>query len=134
MDNNDDTPLLPQLGPSAIEIPENPRRRERNWKINIYLVLVSLFVFLGAIVGISLLLLGHNRNHIPKLTILISLDGTRPEYLTRKLTPRLSSLSEGGIYSEMIPEFPSITFPNHYTIVTGLHPESHGYFLIYTEL
>lgn len=26
----------------------------------------------------------------------------------------------------MLPSFPSVTFPNHYTLVTGLYPESHG--------
>jgi predicted AlkP superfamily pyrophosphatase or phosphodiesterase len=61
--------------------------------------------------------------------ILISLDGARPEYLTRGLTPTLQMLMDTGLHpegAEMLPAFPTITFPNHYTLVTGLYPESHG--------
>ncbi len=69
--------------------------------------------------------------------ILISLDGFRPEYLKRmaldsndhdhKLAaPTISCLAQQGISSPyMMPSYPTITFPNHYAIVTGLYPESH---------
>lgn len=58
--------------------------------------------------------------------IVISLDGTRPEYLQRGITPHLNELKSKGFYSNMTPVFPSITFPNHYTLVTGRYPASHG--------
>ncbi|KAJ3299779.1 hypothetical protein HK104_007057 [Borealophlyctis nickersoniae] len=59
--------------------------------------------------------------------ILVSFDGFRAEYLTRNLTPALARLGARGVTADyMTPSFPSITFPNHYTIVTGLYPESHG--------
>ena len=59
--------------------------------------------------------------------ILISLDGFRWDYLDRGLSPNLSALAAGGVRAErMIPSFPSITFPNHYTLVTGLYPDHHG--------
>jgi predicted AlkP superfamily pyrophosphatase or phosphodiesterase len=59
--------------------------------------------------------------------ILVSLDGFRTEYLSRGFTPVLTSLASKGISAKyMRPVFPSLTFPNHYTIVTGLYPESHG--------
>ncbi|CAG8445411.1 10315_t:CDS:2 [Ambispora leptoticha] len=59
--------------------------------------------------------------------ILISFDGFRADYLERGLTPVLSKFIHDGIRTEyMIPSFPSVTFPNHYTIITGLYPESHG--------
>jgi len=59
--------------------------------------------------------------------ILISLDGFRWDYLNRGLSPNLSALAAGGVRAErMIPSFPSITFPNHYTLVTGLYPDHHG--------
>ena len=42
-------------------------------------------------------------------------------------TPNLDHLVENGVKADaLIPSFPSKTFPNHYTIVTGLHPENHG--------
>lgn len=60
-------------------------------------------------------------------TILISLDGFRADYLTRPGAANLRALAARGVRAErMIPAFPSKTFPNHYTIVTGLYPEHHG--------
>lgn len=60
-------------------------------------------------------------------TILISLDGFRADFLKRGITPRLNTFVEEGISPVyMNPSFPSVTFPNHYTLVTGLYPESHG--------
>ncbi|KAK4545645.1 hypothetical protein LTR36_002598 [Oleoguttula mirabilis] len=60
-------------------------------------------------------------------TILISLDGFRADFLYRNLTPTLSDLVRSGVSPMyMNPSFPSLTFPNHFTLVTGLHPESHG--------
>lgn len=60
-------------------------------------------------------------------TILISLDGFRADFLQRKLTPSLNALIRSGVSPKyMLPSFPTVTFPNHYTLVTGLYPESHG--------
>lgn len=60
-------------------------------------------------------------------TVLISLDGFRADFLRRDLTPSLNALIESGVSPNyMLPSFPSVTFPNHYTLVTGLYPESHG--------
>ena len=59
--------------------------------------------------------------------ILVSIDGFRADYLDRGVSPKLSALAAGGVRAErMIPSFPSITFPNHYTLVTGLYPDHHG--------
>jgi len=60
------------------------------------------------------------------VTILISIDGFRPDYLARGVTPNLSALAAGGISAAMRPSFPSKTFPNHWTLVTGLRPDRHG--------
>ena len=60
-------------------------------------------------------------------TILISLDGFRADFLHRGITPALSTFMDQGVSPEyMLPSFPSVTFPNHFTLVTGLYPESHG--------
>lgn len=60
-------------------------------------------------------------------TILISLDGFRADFLNRGITPRLNAfIAEGVSPVYMRPSFPSVTFPNHHTISTGLYPESHG--------
>ncbi|KAI8632873.1 Phosphodiest-domain-containing protein [Xylariaceae sp. FL1651] len=60
-------------------------------------------------------------------TLIISLDGFRADFLTRGLTPRLNAFIKEGVSPlYMTPSFPSVTFPNHYTLATGLYPESHG--------
>ena len=60
------------------------------------------------------------------VTILISIDGFRPDYLTRGVTPNLNALAALGASAAMRPSFPSKTFPNHFTLVTGLRPDRHG--------
>lgn len=63
----------------------------------------------------------------PTPVILISIDGFRADYLDRGVTPTLKALADGGARAErMLPSFPSLTFPNHYTLVTGLVPDHHG--------
>lgn len=60
-------------------------------------------------------------------TILISLDGFRADFLYRGLTPTLNRFVAEGISPKyMRPSFPSVTFPNHFTLATGLYPEAHG--------
>lgn len=60
-------------------------------------------------------------------TILVSLDGFRADFLNRNVTPTLYGLAQAGVAPPyMLPSFPSLTFPNHFTLVTGLYPESHG--------
>lgn len=66
-------------------------------------------------------------NDLDPTVILISLDGFRWDYLSKTDTPNLDILVENGVISEsLIPVFPSNTFPNHLSIVTGCYPENHG--------
>jgi len=59
--------------------------------------------------------------------ILISFDGFRWDYPTKAPTPNLRRLMARGVHAQnLIPSFPSKTFPNHYTIATGLYPGHHG--------
>lgn len=59
--------------------------------------------------------------------ILISIDGFRADYLDRGITPTLKALADDGVRARaMRPSYPSLTFPNHYTLVTGLRPDHHG--------
>ena len=61
------------------------------------------------------------------ILILISFDGWRWDYIDRYPAPNLRALAARGVRARsMIPSFPVLTFPNHYTIVTGLYPEHHG--------
>ncbi|NCT85481.1 MAG: alkaline phosphatase family protein [Comamonadaceae bacterium] len=60
------------------------------------------------------------------VTILLSIDGFRADYLQRGASPTLARLAAGGVTAVMHPSFPSKTFPNHWTLVTGLRPDRHG--------
>jgi predicted AlkP superfamily pyrophosphatase or phosphodiesterase len=60
--------------------------------------------------------------------VLVSLDGFRYDYVERYDAKNLLDMALRGVSAPkgMIPAYPSVTFPNHWTIVTGLYPEHHG--------
>ena len=60
--------------------------------------------------------------------VLVSLDGFRYDYATKYGAKNLLAMAARGASAPdgMIPSYPSVTFPNHYTIVTGLYPDHHG--------
>ena len=67
------------------------------------------------------------KTETPHSVLLVSIDGFRPDYLGQGMTPNLDRIAAQGVRAEwMNPSFPSLTFPNHYTIVTGLRPDRHG--------
>ncbi len=80
--------------------------------------ILSLYLFL-----FTIQILAQQKNY----TILISFDGFRWDYLNRGLSPNLDFIKENGVHAlSLKPCFPTKTFPNHYSIVTGLYPENHG--------
>ena len=69
-------------------------------------------------------LAGHN---VRPIVILISFDGWRWDYDAKFPTPNVRALIARGVRADaLIPSFPTKTFPNHYTLVTGLYPGHHG--------
>ncbi len=59
--------------------------------------------------------------------ILVSIDGLRTDAIGSGTMPTLDALAERGVHAEwMNPSYPTLTFPNHYTLVTGLRPDRHG--------
>ena len=60
--------------------------------------------------------------------VMVSLDGFRYDYAKKYGAKHLLAIGAKGASAPegMIPAFPSLTFPNHYTLVTGLYPEHHG--------
>ncbi|XP_048842180.1 ectonucleotide pyrophosphatase/phosphodiesterase family member 5 [Brienomyrus brachyistius] len=86
------------------------------------------FTELGALVGaVALLLLpGCSPEELSKL-LLVSFDGFRWDYLHRVPTPNFDALIKDGVQVERVENvFVTKTFPNHYTMITGLYAESHG--------
>lgn len=64
--------------------------------------------------------------------ILISADGFRYDYAEKFKAENLLRLLKSGVQAKsMIPSFPSVTYPNHYTVATGLYPSHHG--LVYNQ-
>ncbi len=63
----------------------------------------------------------------PVPLLLISIDALRADYLGKGDTPNLDRLVREGVRAEwMNPSYPALTFPNHFTLVTGLRPDHHG--------
>ncbi|KAK6198895.1 putative nucleotide pyrophosphatase precursor [Scheffersomyces amazonensis] len=133
---------------------ENPNRFDiRDYQIKLLNKKVRKTVAFGSIITgllisiIIFLIVRNNKNHSTTIyvnkfnkqiisnsthdfhptTIIISLDGFHPHYITPKLTPTMHNLLVNEYASPyMIPSFPSSTFPNHWSLVTGLYPSEHG--------
>ncbi len=81
--------------------------------------LLAVFVAAGLVAGCD--------EQAKQRVLLISLDGCRWDYRDRFDTPSLDALAAAGVSAgKMQPGFPSKTFPNHFTLVTGLVPDHHG--------
>lgn len=78
------------------------------------------------IISFLLILCGLTQVNARHTTVIVSLDGFRWDYPSFYDTPMLDYMAEHGVESGLIPSFPSKTFPNHYTIATGLYPDHHG--------
>ncbi len=61
-----------------------------------------------------------------KYVVILSMDAYRHDLGEFYDTPTLDSIASVGVYSKVAPCFPSNTFPNHYAMATGLHPDHHG--------
>lgn len=78
---------------------------------------LSLFLFVGSVEA--------HQDENP-IVILISFDGFRWDYLYKTKTPTLAWLAKNGVSATIINNFVTRTFPNHYSIVTGMYEERHG--------
>lgn len=64
--------------------------------------------------------------HLPHI-VLVSIDGFRWDYPDKFATPAIDRLIASGVRAHSLrPVFPTLTFPNHYSIATGLNPSNHG--------
>src|SRR6185436_3615733 len=88
-------------------------------------IVAILLVALSAIV--AAVQRGGTFDDLRPTVLLISFDGFRWDYPTKAPTPNLRRLMARGVHARnLIPSFPSKTFPNHYAIATGLYPGHHG--------
>jgi predicted AlkP superfamily pyrophosphatase or phosphodiesterase len=94
-------------------------------------LLLTVFVFSAAAQDTTQQIVPGRSNHPSQYqkpyVILISIDGFRADFTEKHGASFLQSVSQKGVRAEyMTPSFPSLTFPNHYTLVTGLYPAHHG--------
>ncbi len=97
-----------------------------------FLLLVAFFIFSAALAQDTAQQVVPGRSNHPSqykkpYVILISADGFRADFVEKHKAGFLQNISQKGVRAEyMTPSFPSLTFPNHYTLVTGLYPSHHG--------
>lgn len=61
-----------------------------------------------------------------RYVVVLSLDGFRADYQGRTHTPNLDRMDAEGLSGRFRPSYPTLTFPNHYAMATGLYPNNHG--------
>ncbi|KAG8723235.1 hypothetical protein FRC09_004170 [Ceratobasidium sp. 395] len=109
------------------------------WLPRRYVAAALAFIGVTAIILISVLFIdpiwrrkqsvfmSNGTHDFRKTVIVMSFDGFRADYLERGLTPHLLATGDSGLRARwMQPAYPALTFPNHWSIMTGLYPESHG--------
>lgn len=71
--------------------------------------------------------IGFNSNANEQILLMVSIDGFRHDYIDRFDAKNLKQIGKNGVRAKsLIPSYPTKTFPNHYTLVTGLYPAHHG--------
>lgn len=133
-DNEGRIPLGDEEGdPSSFESPveeeeDNWSRRKRLWRK--YRTIVLLSLLLVVLLMVAVLVIKLTKKEPPPLVIVISFDGLRASYLRDSrfdgVHPTFDEFAKAGASMPIQPVFPSLTFPNHYTLATGLYAESHG--------
>ena len=61
-----------------------------------------------------------------RYVFVVSMDGFRHDYIEKTHTPNFDKMAKAGVSAVMAPSFPASTFPNHYTLATGLVPDHNG--------
>ena len=86
--------------------------------------------FIGAMALWAVLLVGCcdscKKGQEDKYVVILSMDAFRHDLSQLYDTPTLDSVARVGVFSKVMPCFPSNTFPNHYAMATGRHPDHHG--------
>jgi predicted AlkP superfamily pyrophosphatase or phosphodiesterase len=95
------------------------KRSERIFKLTFILLLAVLVLISG--------FRKDSRKPFKNYVLLVSLDGFRWDYTKIYNTPNLNRIAKEGVKADhMVSSFPTVTFPNHYSIATGLYPDHHG--------
>jgi predicted AlkP superfamily pyrophosphatase or phosphodiesterase len=88
---------------------------------------LALLLFSTAVVLCACQAGPSDRDEKPTPLLLISIDGFRHDYIERFDSPTMDRMIREGLHADSLHEaFPTKTFATHYTLVTGLHPGTHG--------
>ncbi len=94
---------------------------------------IVLAFFVVAIAGIAIFFCAQNKDKASQnqpYLVVLSLDGFRWDYASSFSLPNLGQMAQEGVSADaLIPSFPTKTFPNHYSMATGLYPDNHGIIL-----
>ena len=89
--------------------------------------MVFILIALGTLLAILPGFRKDSRKPFKNYVLLVSLDAFRWDYNKIYNTPNLNKLAQDGVKADrMFSSFPTVTFPNHYSIATGLYPDHHG--------
>ncbi|CAA9310223.1 MAG: Alkaline phosphodiesterase I / Nucleotide pyrophosphatase [uncultured Gemmatimonadetes bacterium] len=99
--------------------------------LRFFFALLALLIGVRALPAQEVIVQAERRNapaqQAKPYVVLVSLDGFHPGYVKSVPAPRIARLRREGVSAPyMIPVFPTKTFPNHYSIVTGMYPGRHG--------
>ena len=89
----------------------------------------KFFKSIGSILLAALLIFftGHLQAQEANYSVVITIDGLRPDAISKSDAPNIKSLMKGGSYSlEAQTVIPSRTLPAHTSLVTGIRPQRHG--------
>ncbi|RZM74823.1 alkaline phosphatase family protein [Pseudoalteromonas rubra] len=90
-------------------------------------VLLVLFFFISLIPTLTLAKQTASKQRAEQSVVMISLDGFRWDYIEKHKAKNLASIAAQGVRAEYLePVYPTKTFPNHLSIITGLLPSNHG--------
>ena len=106
-------------------------------KRKMYIIIISLIVIIAISIIITLIIVlepfssssSSSSIEFDRYLIIISLDGFRSDYFDNPniSSPNIHEIAKNGVHiKRLIPVYPSLTFPNHYSIATGLYPGDHG--------
>lgn len=100
-------------------------RRRRNTYFWPLVCLILSIIYVGARMY-RIAMSSNESTESDRYVVIVSLDGFRYMYLDEIPTPSLDAIAAEGVSGPLQPAYPSNTFPNHYSMITGLYPQNHG--------
>lgn len=86
----------------------------------------KLFISLSFLFTLGCIAFAQTSGNRDNYTVIVSLDAFRWDYPQIHYTPCLDKMAREGVQAVMLPSYPASTFPNHYTLATGLVPDHNG--------